>query len=336
MLMTNRYSNTDTIYHYGFVDMRSFNNIFHFGNNQNNYQFLDMLLQRMNDCYQNNISYRKCMANLVHRFKLFLIFTDNDSNYRKPMYEKIGFDYHIEPFDKHNMAKNALFHLTNDLEFKDKFKVVNVNGFEMKDALFSSLRYICDFFTNKNLLSNLNLYFFTVNRQMVLTIPYMQDYLNSVNQRDLFLMGESRTKPIACNFYFNRYYNTPKFSGFEEVDDLDKYLLNHYHLNLSAPIFSSLSSGKTFHFYERLINDYQAMVGLNHCSPKIKLVDGYGMKKTANVLNKFMSLEHMFLAISEFGKKNDLINDVKKLIDVSKINRINDKIDIADALINGY
>ena len=78
------------------------------------------------------------------------------------------------------------------------------------------------------------------------------------------------------------------------------------------------------------------MVGLNHCSPKIKLVDGYGMKKTANVLNKFMSLEHMFLAISELGKKNDLVKDVKKLIDVSKINRINDKIDIADALINGY
>ena len=87
-----------------------------------------------------------------------------------------------------------------------------------------------------------------------------------------------------------------------------------------------------YQYYETIINQWLVLSGIDWTKNKIQLIQKYGKKKAANLINKYFSLNHFISCyddIDENDKKYLSYDDVDKMIQMANINHIQDNLDKA-------
>lgn len=285
-------------YHFLIVDMRSFSFSFQLmkNNMEDYFNFLSIILDKRNTIHNDLIFNNKNICEEAYS-NIYLIFTSNDGFYRYEEYKKIGFEYHINDFDCHNLIKNNIKEIIHKENLFNMFKIIDVDGYEIKDIVLSISNIILKYCDKNHYDVRLDL--LTTNKSLVVSKNYFYNK----------------------NFYFHRYLKSLSYSGFEEVENINKYYLNNFGIDFNNDKYNLINKSPIF--YEQVLNDLNVLCGIDNCENKIKLINSIGLKTAANFLNKNISLEH-YLFSDGFDKKIKKNEDVlKKMIFLSKVNLSN-------------
>lgn len=143
----------------------------------------------------------------------------------------------------------------------------------------------------------------------------MKNYFKDKNINNYKINIISNHKEFCCfnylndkNIVFNRYINSKSFVGFEEICFLDKYFMKHYELDINNIVLSRQIDKNPLENSYKLIQQYKLLIS--------DLFDGIGKKRAALLLNKYASLEHMFI----LANTDSLDEKDKKYINSDKLN----------------
>ena len=134
----------------------------------------------------------------------------------------------------------------------------------------------------------------------------MKNYFKDKNINNYKINIISNHKEFCCfnylndkNIVFNRYINSKSFVGFEEIC---------YELDINNIVLSRQIDKNPLENSYKLIQQYKLLIS--------DLFDGIGKKRAALLLNKYASLEHMFIL-----ENTDSLNEKdKKYINSDKLN----------------
>lgn len=233
--------------------------------------------------------------------KIYFFYSNDCHKCRYDFYKNLNLNYFIKNKD-FNLIKSYLSQ-PNILNV-DKVHQVMFTGYEMKDIIFSTISHMHQFAIEKDY--KLNIKLISTDRNFILANIL---FFNQFN----------------INFDFMRFVKSKDFYGFETINDIDVYFLNHYGLNLNG--YNNIS----YSLCQSLLNQYEILTGISHCDEKIKLLDGFGKKRASDFLNKYFSFEKFQSCYNEINdikiKNNIPYSKLELAIQLSNINNIKLNID---------
>ena len=249
--------------------------------------------------------------NHTQQKEIWFISTINSDQYRKKQFQLLGInEYQIENVFKDN---------THYIEFQSKMKkeldkldipyrFIQFDGYEIKDVVCSTIRHIKDYCHSNDI--KLTIHLLTTSRLLVLTKLLF-------NNTDHF------------SLHYLRYCQSKQFTGIENLSNIENFINNHFYLENK-----NYQLGKEnldlYQYYETIINQWIALAGIDWTKNKIQLIQKYGKKKAANLINKYFSLNHFISCyddIDDNDKKYLSYDDVNKMIQMAKINHIQNNLD---------
>ena len=245
--------------------------------------------------------------------EIWFVSTINSDQYRKNQFQLLGInEYQIEDVFKDNSYYMEFqSKMKKELDKMDiPYRFIQFDGYEMKDVVCSTIRHIEDYCYSNNI--ELTIHLLTTSRLLVLTKLLF-------NNTDYF------------SLHYLRYCQSKQFTGIENLNNIENFIHNHFYLENK-----NYQLGKEnldlYQYYETIINQWLVLSGIDWTKNKIQLIQKYGKKKAANLINKYFSLNHFISCyddIDENDKKYLSYDDVDKMIQMANINHIQDNLDKA-------
>ena len=249
--------------------------------------------------------------NHIQQKEIWFVSTVNSDQYRKKQFQLLGInDYQIEDvFEDNNHYIDFQYKMKKELDKMNvPYRFIQFDGYEMKDIICSTIRHIKNYCHSNHI--KLSIHLLTTSRLLVLTKLLF-------NNTDYF------------SLHYLRYCQSKQFTGIEKLSNIENFIHNHFYLENKNHQLGK-EDLDLYQYYEIIINQWLVLSGIDWTKNKIQLIPKYGKKKAANLINKYFSLNHFISCyddIAENDKKYLSYDDVYKIIQMAKINRIQDNLD---------